>query len=88
MSSSTVQNSTRLFQKVANMAYRTLDSVLHPDSHLTLPASELPLRPIRVMVTIREDDDVDETDTLADLGDYDESLSDYEKLLAEGAIQW
>ncbi len=67
------------------MAYRTLDSVLHPDSHLTLPASELPLRPIRVMVTIMEEDDADE---LADVGDYDETLSEYEKLLQQGAIQW
>lgn len=44
------------------MAYRTLETVLHPDSHLTLPAEELPLRPVRVMVTILEDA---ETDTLA-----------------------
>lgn len=67
------------------MAYRTLDSVLHPDSHLTLPASELPLRPIRVMVTIMEEDDTEE---LADVGDYDETLSEYEKLLQQGTIQW
>ena len=40
-----------------NMAYRTLESVLHPDSHLALPSEELPLRPVRVMVTILEDDE-------------------------------
>ena len=67
------------------MAYRTLESVLHPDSHLTLPASELPLRPVRVMVTILEDDD---TDALADIGDYNDTLNDYEGLLEQGAIQW
>lgn len=37
------------------MAYRTLETVLHPDSHLALPAEELPQRPVRVMVTILED---------------------------------
>ena len=37
------------------MAYRTLESVLHPDSHLALPTAELPQRPVRVMVTILED---------------------------------
>lgn len=67
------------------MAYRTIDSVLHPDSHLTLPASELPLRPIRVMVTIMEEV---ETDELAEVGDYEETLLEYETLLEQGAIQW
>ena len=67
------------------MAYRTLESVLHPDSHLALPLAELPQRPIRVMVTMMEDD---EAETLADIGDYDETLTNYEELLAQGAIQW
>jgi hypothetical protein len=39
------------------MAYRTLETVLHPDSHLALPAEELPQRPVRVMVTILEEDE-------------------------------
>ncbi len=38
------------------MTYRTLEAVLHPDSHLALPATELPERPVRVMVTILNDD--------------------------------
>ena len=67
------------------MAYRTLESVLHPDSHLALPSAELPQRPVRVMVTILEDD---ETESLADIGDYQETLEGYEELLAQGAIQW
>ncbi len=67
------------------MTYRTLESVLHPDSHLSLPASELPSHPVRVMVTIMVPD---ETDSLAELGDYSETLADYEELLAQGAIQW
>ncbi len=44
------------------MAYRTLESVLHPDSHLTLPSAELPLRSVRVLVTILEDTGVSESD--------------------------
>ena len=67
------------------MAYRTLETILHPDSHLALPLAELPQRPIRVMVTMMEDD---EAETLADIGDYDETLTNYEELLAQGAIQW
>lgn len=67
------------------VTYRTLESVLHPDSHLTLPASELPSRPVRVMVTIMESH---EEDSLAELGDYSETLADYEGLLEQGAIQW
>ena len=50
------------------MAYRTLESVLHPDSHLTLPSAELPLRSVRVLVTIWEDA---ETDTHASDLDID-----------------
>ena len=38
------------------MAYRTLETVLHPDSHLALPLAELPQRPIRVMVTMMNDE--------------------------------
>lgn len=38
------------------MAYRTLETVLHPDSHLELPSAELPSHPIRVMVTMLEDE--------------------------------
>lgn len=67
------------------MAYRTLETILHPDSHLALPSSELPQRPVRVMVTIMEED---ETDSLVDTGDYAQTLEDYEDLLAQGAIQW
>ena len=67
------------------MAYRTLETILHPDSHLALPSSELPQRPVRVMVTIMEED---ETDLFVDTGDYAQTLEDYEDLLAQGAIQW
>ncbi len=39
------------------MAYRTLETVLHPDSHLALAAEDVPKQPMRVMVTISEDDE-------------------------------
>ena len=54
------------------MAYRTLESVLHPDSHLTLPSVELPKRPIRVMVTMLEDD---EDQSVSDIGDHEAVVS-------------
>ena len=41
------------------MAYRTLETVLHPDSHLALPLAELPQHPVRVMVAILEEDEAD-----------------------------
>ena len=36
-------------------------------------------------MTIMEPDDMD---SLVEIGDYSETLSDYEDLLAQGAIQW
>ena len=59
------------------MAYRTLESVLHPDSHLTLPSVELPKRPIRVMVTLLESD---EDKSFADSGDHAETVVSSDEL--------
>lgn len=67
------------------MVYRTLESQLNPDGRLTLPSNELPDHPVRVMVTILEDD---EENALSDLGDYLEQLTDYEERLARGEIHW
>ena len=53
------------------MAYRTLESVLRPDSHLTLSAAELPSHPVRVIVTILEDDEIE---SLTEIGDYQKTL--------------
>lgn len=68
------------------MAHRAFESVLHPDSHLAVPKSELPERPVRVMVVVLEEDD--DTAALSDLGDYQHTLEDYEEQLAQGTIQW
>ena len=67
------------------MSFRTLETTLQPDGRLTLSQSELPSRPVRVMVTVL---DADEATQLAELGDYNAALTDYEDRLARGEIQW
>jgi hypothetical protein len=67
------------------MTFKTMESILQPDGRLTLPASELPARPVRVMVTVLE---ADEDSRLSELGDYHAALTDYEERLARGEVQW
>jgi hypothetical protein len=67
------------------MTFKTVESILKPDGRLTLPPSELPARPVRVMVTVLE---ADEDSRLTELGDYNAALTDYEERLARGEIQW
>jgi hypothetical protein len=67
------------------VTFRTLETVLQPDGRLSLPAAELPTRPVRVMVTLIG---TDADDGLTDLGDYSTTLADYEERLARGEIQW
>lgn len=67
------------------MVYKTLETTLAPDGRLTLPPEELPVQPVRVMVTILEE--VDEH-YLSELGDYHERLVEYEDRLARGEIRW
>ena len=67
------------------MTFRTVETVLQPDGRLTLSASELPARPVRVMVTVME---ADEDSRLTELGDYNAALTDYEDRLVRGEIQW
>jgi hypothetical protein len=67
------------------MSFRTLETTLQPDGRLSLPQSELPSKPVRVMVTMLN---ADEDAQLAELGDYSAALTDYEDRLARGDIQW
>jgi hypothetical protein len=67
------------------MTYQTLEGVLHPDGRVTLPATSLPDRPVRVLVTLLE---VADEAALAEPGDYLEQLTDYEERLARGEIRW
>lgn len=67
------------------MTFQTLECVLRPDGTVSLPSSQLPPRPVRVMVTVLEPIG---DESLSELGDYAERLSDYEERLARGEIQW
>jgi len=67
------------------MTYKTLVGVLHPNGSVALPPSELPDHATRVLITLLEDE---EEAALSELGDYHEKLTDYEKRLARGEIQW
>ncbi|MBL8796987.1 MAG: hypothetical protein JNM56_24005 [Planctomycetia bacterium] len=66
------------------MTYRTVEAILQPDGKLDLPASELPSKPVRVMVTVLDDPDA----ALTELGDYADQLSEYEAKLVRGEIRW
>jgi hypothetical protein len=67
------------------MVYRTVEGILRPDGTLTLASGELPSQPVRVMITLLEEDTEHE---LAQPGDYLAQLNDYEERLARGEIQW
>ncbi len=61
------------------MVFKTLEGVLHPNLTITLPPAGVPSHSVRVLVTLLEPD---ESADLAELGDYDEQLCDYEERLA------
>ena len=67
------------------MSLKTLEGMLFPDGTVTLPAEELPTRPVRILVTLLEGGD---EALLSELGDYEQQLADYEERLARGEIQW
>jgi hypothetical protein len=67
------------------MIFKTVDCILHPDGRVTLPPADLPIHPMRVLVTLLESD---EGADLAELGDYHEQLRDYEERQERGKIQW
>jgi hypothetical protein len=67
------------------MTYRTLTGVLHPDGKVMLQLEELPDHPVRVLVTLLEDN---EEAGLSEVGDYLEQLTGYEERLARGEIRW
>ncbi|HVC96877.1 MAG TPA: hypothetical protein VND64_24575 [Pirellulales bacterium] len=69
----------------AKVTYKTLETTLNPDGRLELALTELPERPVRLMVTILDDG---EDGLLSELGDYHDRLSDYEDRLERGEIQW
>lgn len=66
------------------MIYKTLEGVLRPDGTVSFVQGGLPARPVRVLVTIMED----EEEHLSDMGDYLQQLTDYEERLARGEVRW
>jgi hypothetical protein len=67
------------------MTYKTVPGTLNPDGTLILPGEHLPAHAVPVMVTILEPEDAG---SLAELGDYQQELLDYEERLARGEIRW
>ena len=67
------------------MVPKRLKGMLNPDGRSPLPPDQLPEHPVRVVVTILANG---EEDTLAELGDYSDQLTDYEDRLARGEIRW
>ena len=67
------------------MIYKTLEGVLQPDGKITFAQATPPPRAVRVLVTILEDA---EDQSLSEMGDYLQQLTDYEERLARGEIQW
>jgi hypothetical protein len=67
------------------MTFKTLEGTLFPNGQVALPQEDLPTHPVRVMVTLMEPS---EDISLAELGDYQQQLTDYEERLARGEIHW
>ena len=66
------------------MSHKTLHGVLHPDGTLTVSNDHLPDHPVSVVVTLLDKDD----ESLAEIGDYQQTLADYEERLVRGEILW
>jgi hypothetical protein len=67
------------------MSFQTFEGVLYPDGKLSLQTQDLPSHPVRVMVTLMEQQ---EERPLTELGDYHEQLTSYEERLLRGEIHW
>ncbi|HUT34125.1 MAG TPA: hypothetical protein VNE39_11635 [Planctomycetota bacterium] len=58
------------------------------DGHLDLEEGRVPDHDTPVLVTFLEDEVQRESAELSGLGDYADTLADYEERLARGEIQW
>ena len=61
--------------------------IIRPNGKIDLDDFEIPQFPIRVIVTIL-DEDLSKESNLSEVGDYLEQLENYEEALAKGQVQW
>ena len=66
---------------------KTVKGIIRPNGKIDLDDFEIPQFPIRVMVTIL-DEDLSKESKLSEVGDYLERLENYEEALAKGQVQW
>ncbi|HHT9136570.1 MAG TPA: hypothetical protein ACFYEK_04915 [Candidatus Wunengus sp. YC60] len=66
---------------------KTVKGIIRPNGKIDLDDFEIPQFPIRVMVTIL-DEDLPKESKLSEVGDYLERLENYEEALAKGQVQW
>jgi len=66
---------------------KTVKGIIRPNGKIDLDDFEIPQFPIRVIVTIL-DEDLSKGGNLSEVGDYLEQLENYEEALAKGQVQW
>ena len=66
---------------------KTVKGIIRPNGKIDLDDFEIPKFPIRVIVTIL-DEDLSKESKLSEVGDYLEQLENYEEALAKGQVQW
>ena len=66
---------------------KTVKGIIRPDGKIDLDDFEIPQFPIRVIVTILDEDLLKESN-LSEVWDYLEQLENYEEALAKGQVQW
>lgn len=65
---------------------KTVKGIIRPNGKIDLDDFEIPQFPIRVIVTIL-DEDLSKESKLSEVGDYLEQLENYEESLAKGQVQ-
>jgi len=66
---------------------KTVKGIIRPNGKIDLDDFEIPQFPIRVIVTIL-DENLSKERKLSEVGDYLKQLENYEKALAKGQVQW
>ncbi len=66
---------------------KTVKGIIRPNGKIDLDDFEIPQFPIRVIVTIL-DEDLSKESNLSEVGNYLEQLENYEEALVKGQVQW